>query len=521
MSRSRLHPVIHGTLLLTAAGFLSRILGFFYRIFLSNQIGAEGMGIYQLIFPVYGLCNAICTAPVQTSISRYTAYEYSARSKKGLRRTLLAGLLLSVSLSALLGILIYSFAPQIAVLFLKEARCALLLQIMALSLPVGAVHSSINGYYYGIQKADVPAFSQLAEQLVRVVSVYLFVTVALEKRLPVTPALAVYGMLLGEAASVLCCLLALSLQEAKPLPWNTYAKASSFCLQLKRILFLSVPLSANRLCLNLLQSIEAVCIPSSLRLFGLEGGRALEIYGVLTGMAMPFILFPSALTNSIAVMLLPAIAQAQASHDDRQVKQASGLAVRYSLVIGILFTGIFLFYGDEMGSLIFHSETAGLYISILSWLCPFLYLSTMAGSILNGLEKTGLTFFHNIVSLTIRILFVFYAVPKFGILGYLWGMLLSQLVNSAMHLYSVKHRVDFSFSAYSFIVIPVFKLFLSLAAAELFFRLLFQVSPAPPVPALLLLACRIGVICIGYMLLYIKELKQLVRPERKNGREIA
>lgn len=514
MSNSRLHPIIHGTLLLTAAGFLSRILGFFYRIFLSNQIGAEGMGIYQLIFPVYGLCNAVCTASIQTAISRYTAYEYAARSRKGTRRTLFAGLFLSVLLSSILGILVYFFASPIAIFFLKEERCILLLQIMALSLPVGAIHSSVNGYYYGLQKASVPAISQLAEQFVRVFSVYLFVMIATEKNLPVTPLLAVYGLLLGEAASVIYCLLALSLHASAPAADSGVAQAPSFSLQLRRILLLAVPLSANRLLLNLLQSIEAVCIPTSLRSFGLNASEALEVYGVFTGMSMPFILFPSALTNSISVMLLPTIAQAQAAHDQKQVKQISGLAIRYSLVIGILFTGIFLIYGNEMGTLIFHNQAAGLYICILSWLCPFLYLTTTAGSILNGLEKTGLTFLHNIFALTIRILFVFFAVPKAGIIGYLWGLLISQLAIAAMHLYSVKRLVDFSFSAGSFIISPMLRLLLSLAATELIFRLF----PNPPVPALTFLACRICMICLCYFLLYAREIESFVRPGKNNVR---
>ena len=514
MNSSRLHPIIHGTILLTAAGFLSRILGFFYRIFLSNQIGAEGMGIYQLIFPVYGLCNAVCTASIQTAVSRYTAYEYSARSAKGARRTLVSGLYLSVFLSSVLGILVYHFAAPIAIGFLKEERCILLLQIMALSLPLGAVHSSINGYYYGMQKASVPAFSQLAEQLVRVFSVYLFVMIALEKGQSATPLLAVYGLVLGEAASVLYCLLALSLSGSIRLSNNDSPQAPSHLLQLKRILLLAVPLSANRLLLSLLQSIESVCIPTSLRSFGHTTSEALEVYGIFTGMAMPFILFPSALTNSISVMLLPAIAQAQAVNDQKQVRQVSGLAVRYSLIIGILFTGIFLFYGNEMGTLIFHNQTAGLYISILSWLCPFLYVTTTAGSILNGLEKTGLTFFHNIIALTIRILFVFFAVPKTGILGYLWGLLISQLVIAALHLYSAKRLVNFSFSAYSFILLPLIKLAASLAVTELLFRLL----PCPQISELILLACRICVICLCYFLLHAGEIQSFVRPGKKHVR---
>lgn len=507
----RLHPVIHGTLLLTGAGFLSRILGFFYRIFLSNQIGAEGMGIYQLIFPVYGLCHALCTSSIQTAISRHAAYEYSTHSNKSAKRTLYAGLFLSVSLSTALAAIVYLFAEPIGIYFLNEKRCILLLQIMALSLPLGAIHSSINGYYYGIQKASVPALSQLAEQLVRVFSVYLFVMVALEKNMLVTPALAVYGMLLGEAASVLYCLIALSLQTSSK---AGTAKLPSFSLQMKRILLLAIPLSANRLFLSLFQSVEAVCIPNALRSFGLETDAALEVFGVFSGMAMPFILFPSALTNSVAVMLLPAIAQAQAAHAVEQVKQISGLAIRYSLVIGILFSGIFLFYGNEMGLLIFNNATAGLYISILAWLCPFLYLTTTAGSILHGLEKTGLTFFHNILALAIRIGFVFFMVPRYGFFGYLAGLLVSQLIISAMHLYSTGKLTHFSFSAQSFILAPVGKFILAFAVT----RLIFYLLPKPPVPDLALLLCEIIILCLWYLLFYSKELTAFVRPTKTSVR---
>lgn len=507
----RLHPVIHGTLLLTAAGFLSRILGFFYRIFLSNQIGAEGMGIYQLIFPVFSLCHALSVSAIQTAISRHAAYDYSTHSDKSAKKVLYAGLFLSVLLSAALGAAVYFFAKPVALHFLKEERCIALLQIMALSLPLGAVHSSINGYYYGIQRASVPALSQLAEQLVRVLSVYLLALIAFGKGLPVTPVFAVYGMLLGEAASVLFCLLALSF-----LPASTQAsgKAPSFLFQMKRILLLAVPLSANRLFLCLFQGLESVCFPVSLQHFGFTSEQALGAFGVLSGMAMPFILFPSALTNSIAVMLLPAIAQAQAAHKEEQVKQISGAAIRYSLLIGILFSGIFLLYGKELGILVYHDETAGLYISILAWLCPFLYLATTAGSILHGLEKTGLTFFQNILSLTVRIGFVLFVVPRHGIFGYLAGLLVSQLFLAAMHLYSAGKLTHFSFSAQKFILEPLLKLLL----ASAFTQLLFRVLPVPPVPDLALLLCEIAILCLWYLLLHTRELAAFVRPPKTSVR---
>ncbi|MFR8164922.1 MAG: oligosaccharide flippase family protein [Enterocloster sp.] len=67
------HTLAAGALLLTLTGIASRILGFFYRIFLSRTIGAEGLGVYQMVFPIYGICFSICAGSIQTAISRFTA----------------------------------------------------------------------------------------------------------------------------------------------------------------------------------------------------------------------------------------------------------------------------------------------------------------------------------------------------------------------------------------------------------------------------------------------------------------
>ncbi len=112
------HPVLLGTALLTATGLASRIIGFFYRIFLSHTIGAQGVGIYQLIFPVFALGIAFCGAGIQTAVSKYTAE--AAGAGRCPQIYLYAGLLLSVSLSIFCTILIYTGSNQIADIVLDE-----------------------------------------------------------------------------------------------------------------------------------------------------------------------------------------------------------------------------------------------------------------------------------------------------------------------------------------------------------------------------------------------------------------
>lgn len=445
------HPLVTGTVILTLTGLVSRFIGFFYRIFLSNVFGAEGMGIYQLISPVLALSFSLTVSGIQTAISKYVASETNTRDYKSSFRTLWAGFLLAMALSFACTFYIYLGADHIARVFLMEERTAPLLRIIALSIPMATVHSCINGYFYGIRKTAIPAFSQLAEQICRVGSVYLIYFVCKRHGLTPTISFAVVGLVIGESASMIVSVVAILARAHQIFPYRPHQAAQPLFATVDiyrricgQLLQLAVPLSANRLVLNLLQSVEAIYIPNRLMAYGLTNADALSVYGVLTGMSLPLILFPSAITNSISVLLLPIVSEADASGDHAAVRRAILTSIRCCLLLGFGCTAMFLVCGRPAGRLLFHSELAGSFILTLSFICPFMYIASTLNSILNGLGKTIQTFLFSVVSLLLRLLFVFIAIPVFGIKGYLWGILASQMLQttlctvSALH---ISHRV--------------------------------------------------------------------------------
>lgn len=400
------------------------------------------MGIYQLTIPIYILTISLTSSAIQTAISRFVAQaavssaaschtSSNGGARFGSKSSaspycnescyLGAGLIISLTISFLCTVFLYQFAEPIAVHFLEEPRCASLLQIIALSIPFGAIHSCINGYFYGLKKTFVPASSQLVEQLVRVLTVWLFFEISIEKYQAISLNLVVWGLVAGEAAAVLFSISFVRLKKSR----------GSRIQAIGQIFFLSLPLTANRVMVNLLQSLEAVMLPGQLRLYGYSPSEALSVYGILTGMALPMVLFPSVLTNSVSVMLLPLIAEAQEKQEKRYIIKAIKKTCFYSLLLGFLCTAMFLVLGRWMGSALFSNELAGTFIVTLGWICPFLYLSTTLHSILNGLGKTTSTFFLNILGLSIRIAFVLFVIPIAGIKGYLWGTLLSQITMAA------------------------------------------------------------------------------------------
>lgn len=467
-SRIQKSTILSGALLLTAAGMLTRIIGFFYRIFLSRTFGAENIGIYQLISPVMALSYSLSVAGIQTAISRLTATAGAvgklstagSANSKSVSKTanntdsftaVAAGMLLSLIISISIACFVYFRAEKIAADFLLEPRTAPLLKILALSFPVSSIHGCASGFFLGRKEAGFPAFSQLFEQIIRVCSVFFLYNSALfpvsETGAASTPdiSLAVIGMVAGELSSAILSIFYLLYchKKEKSSPQNTFflPKTSLFRL-LKELLVLSVPLSAGRVIQNFLQSVEAIAIPDRLRMFGLDTASALSEYGILTGMSLPFILFPTALTSSIALMLLPAVSEAQALHQERTISRAVRRSTHYCLLLGFACLFFFFFFGPALGKFVFHEERAGNYLRILGFMCPFLYINSTLASILHGLGKTIHSFFYNVASLLVRLGFVFFLIPIAGIQGYLWALLVSQLLLSGLQLFSLKNYLQ-------------------------------------------------------------------------------
>lgn len=430
------YVLLKGTLLLTGAGFITKIIGFIYRIFLSQTIGAEGMGIYQLIFPIHTLCFALSVGGIQTAISRFTAARASLQDEQGARDIFVLSGILSTAIALIVSLILYDNASWFAVHILLEERCTSLLKLMAFSIPMGTLHSCVNGYYYANKKMSIPAASQLLEQCARVGVSYGLFLILTEQGLSITPMLAVAGLVGGELVSMIFSLLVIL--------WD-YRKAGyrlrnlrSPGKDMKEILAFSFPLTCSRLLVNVLHSIESVLIPGHLRLYGLDNGSALSIYGVLTGMALPLILFPSAITNAVSTVLLPSVAEQQAVGNHQAIRRAIFLSAKYCLILGFLSTAFFFFSGDFLGLALFKNEFAATFIKTLAFICPCLYLSGTLSGILNGLGAANQSFLLNTLGLGVRIAFVFFIIPEYGIQGYLWGLIVSELLVTGLSLYFLR-----------------------------------------------------------------------------------
>ncbi len=467
--------LIRGTFLLTLTGLITKIAGFYYKIFLSRTIGAEQIGLFQLSAPVFFFCLSAASGGIQMAISRFTAEYFAENKRKSAHCILGCGLLLSGALSAVCAAALCLGAPVIAGRFLLEARCAPLIRITAFSLPFAAAHACVSGYFVGRKKAALSAASQMAEQMLRMAAVFFFYALSLKNKVQMSATVMALGQVAGELSAALFCACALLLskgtasdkrsshdtvaagerrspQPDTPSPARrVLSKISSVSVQrasvrscFGKILSMSLPLTLTRMLMCVLQGIEAAMLPQQLQRFGMDASSALTAYGTLTGMAIPLLFFPTAATGAFATLLLPVVSEAKALHQGKKITGTINASFYSSLLLGYFFFTAFLLFGRQCGEQVFHSALAGDYICSLAIICPFLYMNTTLGSILHGLGKTAVVSLGNTAGFFIRLSMLLLLVPDMGINGYFTGMLLSHAFVSACSLAALHQAGGFS-----------------------------------------------------------------------------
>lgn len=436
------HAILKGTFLLTSAGLLSRVIGFFFRIFLSHSFGEEQVGLYQLIFPIYALCFSFTSAGIETSISRCVAKKISLNRDSEAHSILYTGLAISMTLSLFAMYILQKYACLFSIYIVGDIRCEPLLVLISYALPFASLHSCLCGYYFGLKSAKIPAISQLTEQVVRVLTVYIIYRTTISHNTTPNIFIAVIGIIFGECISSLLCLCFFHHRNNTTPTKDFFTK---FFLYTKEILSLALPLTASRMLLNILQSIESVSIPICLQHYGFTSSQALSNYGVLTGMVLPCIFFPTAITNAISTMVLPSVTEIQTTKRFDTLKQLIGYIFAVCFSLGFFFCIGFFFFSPIIGKIVFKSNLVSEYLKVLAWICPFLYLNTTFASIANGLGKANVSFLINLFGLSLRIIGVICFIPRIGLNGYLWGLLASQIFVSISHLihlsFYLKRRV--------------------------------------------------------------------------------
>ncbi len=427
---------VGSAIVLMIAGFVVKILGFVYRIYLSNLIGAEGMGLFQLISPIYSLVILTLTSGVSIAVSKMVAEQMAKNHSVNLKRITSCALFIVISSGIAVSVFMFVFINPIVNVILKDSRTYYAMLLMIPCVPIVAAASALKGYFYGIQDVVPTACSQIAEQVVRITLVISMAGYFLNIGLEYACALATLGMAVGEISNLGVLLLVYKLRKNKECDTSKrgFMRKRYIVRDLAKV---SIPISFNRLITSMMAAVEMILIPRMLLAGGLNYQSSMEEFGKLMGMAMPLVFFPSLVTSSLATTLVPAISEAMSLKSYKTVNYRMSMSIQLSVILGFIFTAIFIVFPNEIGDMLYRNERIGEILYLLAFTSVFIYLQQTLLGIMNGLGKQGISLRNSMVGYAIRIAFVIYLIPVYGLKGYIIGMISSSAIVCALNLGTV------------------------------------------------------------------------------------
>jgi len=429
--------LLYNTLVLTAANFIVRIVGFAYRILLSRVIGAEGIGLFQLVAPIHMLTITLVTSglPIAVSrmVSRHVALKDNAGAKQVVQRALAAVSILSIFIMIALSLNLKTIAFHL----LKQPRTFLSLVAFIPCILILGLSSVYNGYFYGKKNVYPPALSEMLEQILRVGLVLGILHFLAPLEAEHAAAIAMAGMVVGEMAGLILVQY-IYWKEKKDDSLSNHPEKHSQKI-LRELFAIAVPITGTRLTSTIMQSINSIIIPQRLMLAGYSNSQALSQFGMLTGMAMPFIFLPFTLTGALSVVMVPNLSEHYTLKDWRSIQEKIGKAILITCITAFPIAALLMSLSTPLSELLYNEREVGRILFYLApIIIPFCLQHTLSG-MLNGLGKQGLAARNYLVGASISLACSYFLVadPHFGIYGYIIGFCFSSLITCILNFMGI------------------------------------------------------------------------------------
>ena len=407
---------------LTVLGALSQGLGFAYRVALSRMVGAQVMGLYQLLMPVYSVLLSLTSVGMTAAASNLTARQLARGDRRGAAQTRNTCLLLFFLLLLPLAAVVVLGSDAISVRLLGDARTQLGLILLLPCVALTGVENIHKHIFFGAGRVRAPAVSELVEQLVRAAAVLGLLAAFLPQHPERAAGLIIAGMALCEVWSA--CTLTLLYRR-----WLRRTGCSgpgeSARRRLGHIAAIALPVAGNALLNHLLSAANATLIPRMLVAGGATQAAATARFGVLAGMTLPMLALPTVFLGALNLVLTPSLARAAALDRKEELRRLIGRALSSVSRLELPALGLLVVLGPDLGWVLFHQRAVGDYLLPLALTMAAGCWTSVLAAALNGVgRQTGVA----LISLTgggVQLLFTLTLVPRLGLGGYVLGALVS------------------------------------------------------------------------------------------------
>lgn len=403
-----------------------------------------------MAFPIYLLALSVSTAGVPVAISIITAEKVALKDFWGAKRVFKISLVLMAVTGLFFSLLTYFGAGfLIEYKFIRDPRAYYSVAALAPAIFFVTLLASYRGYLQGWQRMTPTAVSQIVEQIFRVVTMILFASLLLPYGLEFASAGASLGAFAGAVTGLIVLFyyywqLEQDMGEEFKKSHQVVKKDSSLKI-IKRIFMLALPVSASSVMLPVVANLDLMIVPARLEVAGYTVAQATELFGYLTGMAVPLINLATILTASLAVSIVPAISEAQTLGDRLKVFQQTNMAMRITMLISLPAFAIVFVLDSPISTMIYNATAAGPTIRVLSTSIVLLGIHQVTTGVLQGLGKTVIPVVNMVFAAIIKVAlnWVLTANPSLGIEGSAWATVADIGIAAILNLYFLNRYISY------------------------------------------------------------------------------
>ncbi len=412
--------------IVTIFSCFERLLGFIYRIFLSRNLGSEGLGLYQVALSVVGLIMTLTSSGIPITVSRIMT-KHSAENQGELGfKTVTGGMILSLILSVPIVTAIFFFPKAFSFVF-QDERCYTILKIILPGIVITSVYAVIRGYFWGKRMFFTYSLVEFLEEAVMLIVGVILICKATD----------IQGGIKGASNAVLISYV-FSFVTATALYFLRGGKIKSPKGELKPLISSATPITFMRTATSLINTLIAIILPMRLVASGISKSVAMAGFGELSGMSIPLIYIPSTIIGSIALVLVPELSDNFYRHSEITLKNNVEKAVKCSVFISCLIIPSFLALGKELGVLVYDNLNAGLYVQRACIIMLPMSISMITTSMLNSLNLEKKTLKYYLIGAFLLVLSIYFLPKVIGVYSLVVGLLLSYFLTSVFNLRLIK-----------------------------------------------------------------------------------
>jgi len=433
--------ILKGTAVLTAAGIVVKLFGAVYRVLLSRLIGAEGIGLYQMAYPVYLIFLALSTAGMPVAISKIVAEKAILKDHRGIGRVLKAAFLLLLGTGLVCSVSMAFSARWMAGHLVSDPRAVYAIWALAPAILFMSVTAVFRGYFQGLLEMKPSAISQIFEQMVRVAVALLLAVSLQEYGIEHAAAGAAFGATAGGGAG-LCYLSLAYLKRKRPIFTDTAGPgAARFGRELRRLIRLALPIAAAVILIPLLQALDTFLVPRLLQQIGYTGRQSTTMLGIL-GNSWAVINLPLIMTVAISANLVPAVASLKAAaalpNLVNRVREGFRLALFFLIPAAV---ALYIF-GPAIYRIIYGESG----VELLRWFALavlFLGLEQVSAGTLQGLGNPKLPLINFTIGAFFKIMvtLILTGQPGLNLAGAAVGTVVGAAVTTFLNLFAIKRVI--------------------------------------------------------------------------------